>query len=80
MRRREPTPAHEPDRAEVEELAVSLEPVVDGTRAATVADFEALQRLETLDSFRALVVQLCLFPDDAALAYDGWRRRSEVTT
>jgi len=72
MRRREPTPAHEPDRAEVEELAVSLEPVIDGTRPATRADFAALQRLETLDSFRALEIALCRFPDSAAAAYGSW--------
>ncbi len=72
MRRREPTPANEPDRAEVEELAASLEPVVAGERAATVADFEALERLENLDSFRALEIALCRFPDSEAHAYGSW--------
>lgn len=69
-----------PDHGDADEIAASLQPIVDGTRAATVADFEALALLEHLDSFRALTVEMCLFPDDAALAYDGWRRRSEVTT
>ncbi len=72
MRRREHTPAPEPDRAEVESLAASLEPVIAGERAGAVADIEALERLENLDSFRALEIALCRFPDSEAHAYGSW--------
>ncbi len=62
------------DQVETDRLAAALHPVISGEREAALHHFRALERLKQLDSRRALEIEMCLLPDDAARAYNAWER------